>query len=191
MIMARKDSLDLITQALFDSSVQLSEADTALMERLRDAYTFWIEKPTLSNLQMRDYLMVKYKYSRQQALNDLSKVTLVLGNVSIASKEFFRYKVNAILDKAMAAAESGNDLKAKALVKIAEGYVKNNRTDQDDGEKIPYDQIVPKDWSFTVDPSVAGVKPVPGIKELSEKLQRKYAEDIDIDTDFVEIPENE
>lgn len=188
--MSRKDSLDLISQALFDPSVQLSEADAALMERLRDAYTFWLEKPTLTDLQMRDYMMTSHGLSRQQALNDLSKVKLVLGNVTIASKEFFRHKVNDILDKAFAAALSGQEKKAKALVEIAKGFICNNRTDEDDGEKIPFDQIVPKDWSFTVDPRAAGVKPVPGIKEKAEKLRQKYIEDIEITTDFEEIPDD-
>lgn len=177
--MARKDSLDLISQALFDSSVQLSEADLALMERLRDSYTFWLEKPTLTDTQMRDYIMTTHGLSRQQALNDLSRVKLLLGNVSIASKEFFRHKVNDILDKAFAAASSGQEKKAKALVKIAEGFISNNRTDQDDGEKLPFGDIVPKDLSFSIDPSVAGVKPVPGIEEKVAKLRKKYLDDIE------------
>lgn len=188
--MGRKDPMDNISLALFDASVELSEADHALMLRLRDAYTVWIDKPTMSDLQMRDYLMVTNHYSRQQASNDISRVKILLGNVTVASKEFFRHKVNTILDKAFIAAEAGNDRQAKVLAKIAEGFQNNNRTNEDDGDQIPYDQIVPRDWSFSVDPTVAGVKLIPGIKEKAERLRKKYEDDFEIETPYEEITDD-
>lgn len=179
--MSRNDSLDLISKALFDDSVQLSEADQLMLLRLKDAYTFWLDKPLLSDSDIRDYLMVKYDLSKPQALNDLYRVKILLGNVTNASKEFMRHKVNTLMDEAYAAANAGFDKKAKALAKIAEIIIANNRTDQDDGEKLPFDQIVPKDYSYTLDPSIVGVKPDPSIKKKAESLYQKYAEDIEVE----------
>lgn len=180
--MARNDSLDLITKALFDSSIELSGADQVLIARLRNVYTFWLEKPTLTDVKIRDYLIANFGISKSQAYQDIAAIKMVLGNVPTASKEFYRYKANFILDEAHAAATAGNDKKAKALTKIAEAIVYNNRCNEDDGEKIPYDEIVPKDPSFSTDPTVAGVKPIPGAREKAMELLKKYSDEIEIDT---------
>lgn len=182
--MARADSMDLIVQALFDNTVQLPEADQQLLVRLRNVYTFWLEKPTLSDMKIRDYLIANFNISKSQAYKDIAQIKMVLGNVPVATKEFFRYKANAILDQAHDAAMAGNEKKAKALTKIAEAIAYNNRTNEDDGEKIPFDEIVPKDLSFSLNPEDAGVKAVPGIRDKAKKLFEKYAEDIELDTAF-------
>lgn len=191
--MARSDSLELITQALFDAEKKqsLSVADLELLERVRDAYTFWLEKPTLTDTNIRDYLMANHAISKSQAYNDISIIKAVLGHVPTATKEFYRYKANHILDQAHAAAMAGNDNKAKALTKIAEAIAYNNRTNEDDGEKLPFHEIVPKDLSFTLDPSAAGIKPVEGLREKSKRLFEKYKEEIELDTtNYVEYEED-
>lgn len=183
--MARSDTMDIIVKAMFDTSVDLCESDRITLERLRDAYTFWLDKPTLTDTKIRDYLMVNHHISKSQAYTDIAHIKMVLGNVPVATKEFYRYKANYILDEAHAAAQSGDDRKAKALTKIAEAIVYNNRTNEDDGEKIPFDQIVPRDLSFSIDPSIAGVKPIPGMREKAMALAKKYSEEIELDlTDY-------
>lgn len=190
--MARQDTFDLITQALFsiEKRNELSEGDLKILERLRDVYTLWLDKPTLKDTDIRDYIMVNYDSTKSAAYTDIALLKTVLGNVPVANKEFYRYKANYILDQAHAAAVAGNDRKAKVLAKIAEGIAYNNRTNEDDGEKLPFDQIIPKDLSFSIDPSVAGVKPVKGIRETAEKLFKKYDGEIELDisnyTDFDE-----
>lgn len=188
--MARNDSLDLVVRAMFDSSVVLTEKDQQMMVRLRDVYTFWLSKPTLTDSNIRDYLMVNFGLSRSQAYNDIAHIKMVLGNVPVANKEFFRYKANHILDEAHNAAMAGNEKKAKALTKIAEAIAYNNRTNEDDGEKMPFDEIVPKDLSFTIDPTVAGVKVIPGMREKAMKLFEKYAEDIELDVTSYDAEED-
>ena len=183
--MARNDTIDIIVRAMFDASVKLSDSDRMTLERLRDTYTFWLEKPTLTDIKIRDYLMVNHRVSKSQAYTDIAHIKMVLGNVPVATKEFYRYKANFILDEAHTAAQAGDDKKAKALTKIAEAIVYNNRTNEDDGEKMPFDQIVPRDLSFSIDPSIAGVKPIPGMREKAIALAKKYSEEIELDlTDY-------
>ena len=180
----RNDRLEVVYEALFSPEEQqkLSEGDRAMIERLQDAYTTWISKPVMSDIAIRDYLMTKHSLSRSQAYKDIAIIKVLLGNVPLATKEFFRHKANFILDEAYAAATAGNDKKAKALTKIAEAIVYNNRTNEDDGEKYPWDKIVPKDASFSINPEDAGVQSVRGISEKAKKLKEKYEEDFEIIT---------
>ncbi len=180
--MPRTDTLDLIHKAMFtDQEVALSEADQHLLQRIKSGYAIWVDKPHLSDREMRDYLMVTFHQERNQALKDISYIKLLLGNVTNASKEFFRYKVNYLLDQATTAAMAGNERKAKSLVKVAEVFVKNNRTDIDEGEKLPFDKIVISDWSFSVDPAVVGVSVKPGTLERAKKLKQKYLDELGIE----------
>ena len=182
--MARDNTLELITDALFNNEKRLllTVTESATLERIRDVYTFWLEKPTFTDTNIRDYLMVNFSISKSQAYRDIGMLKTVLGNVPTASKEFHRYKVNHILDEAHAAAIAGNDHKAKALTKVAEIYAYNNRTNEDDGDKLPFGDIIPRDVSFTLDPTAAGVIAVPGLREKADKLYNKYKEEIELDT---------
>ncbi len=189
--MGRNDSMDIIVKAMFDQSVELTETQQLLLSRIRDVYTFWLSKPTLTDSKIRDYLMANFNISKSQAYNDIALVKMVLGNVPVATKEFFRYKANHILDEAHAAAMAGNDKKAKALTKIAEAIAYNNRTNEDDGEKMPFDEIVPKDLSFTIDPTVAGVKTIPGMREKAMKLLKKYSDEIELDVSHYDEAEED
>lgn len=185
--MSKRDTLDIISQALMDPSVELNAEEMVIVARLRDTYTFWLGKPTLTDTNIRDYLMANFKVSKMQAYRDLANIKLILGNIPVATKEFYRYKANHILDEAHSAAMAGNDKRAKALTKIAEAIAYNNRTNEDDGEKLPFDKIIPQDLSFSVDPEVAGVKRIPGVADKAKKVLAKYEDDIELNyTDYEE-----
>ena len=82
--------------------------------------------------------------------------------------------------------------KAKALQKIAESYIKNNRCDADDGERLPWEEIKPKDWSFSVDPAVAGVKVDPKLRERAAALKKKYLQEADAEeVEATVVPEDQ
>lgn len=181
--MARKDTLDIINAALFDKEKQdkLAPADRELLERIQTTYSFWLDKPTLTDANIRDYIMVNFGLSRSKAYEQISLLKMLLGSVPQASKEFYRYKANYILDQAHAAAIAGNDRKAKALTKIAEAIAYNNRTNEQEDVGLPFDEIVPKDQSFTTDPAVLGIVPQPGLREKANRLLKKYEEDFELD----------
>lgn len=190
--MARTERYDLFMRAILDDNVPLTEAERAELRRLKDAYTYWLDKPLLSEKDIRDYLMAQHGLKKSQAYDDLVFIKLLLGNVSVAAKNWWRYKVNAILDQAVKAAEAGDTAKAKALEKIAECYVKNNRCDADDGERLPWEEIKPKDWSFSVDPAVAGVKPDPQLRARAAALKKKYLQEADAEeVEAAVVPEDQ
>lgn len=185
--MPRNNAFELIEQHLFDPDEKLSSADKAMAARLKDIYTYWLAHPDLSDARMAAYARAHYKVSRQQSYNDIGKVKTLLGNVPVAHKNWIQNKVNSLLDEAAAAARAGDHSKAKSLTKIAEAFIKNNRLEQDDGEKIPYDDIVIGDLVVSGNPELVGVKPIPGILDKARALEKKYNEDVDRDEAAVSV----
>lgn len=174
------ETLDLMARKMEDDSIVLSAPQQAHFERLHDAYTHWLSNPLLSDNRMRDYMMAMHGISTNQAYRDLALIKLLFGSVALANKEQMRYKANYLYDAAAAAAAlAGNDKKAKALTKIADGIVKNNRLEDNEGEGLPWEDIVPVDMSLTVDPTVIGIIPEKNIKAKAAKLLKQYTEDID------------
>lgn len=173
------EMLDLIFAKMEDESIALTAQQQIRFERLTNAYTHWLSNPLLPDNRMRDYIMAMYGVTARIAYQDIAIIKALYGKVPLANKEQQRHKANHLYDMAAAAAIAGNDTKAKALTKIADGIVKNNRLDENDGEEFPWEEIIPKDMSLTVDPSVIGIEPVPNIQAKAAKLLKQYTEDID------------
>lgn len=184
------ETLDLMTRKMENDSIVLSKPQQEHFDRLRDGYTHWLSNPLLSDNRLRDYLIATHGISTNQAYRDIALIKMLFGSVAVANKEQMRYKANYLYDLAAAAASAGNFNKAKALTKIADGIVKNNRLEESEGEDFPWDEIVPADMSLSVDPSVIGIEPVPGVQEKARKLLKQYTEDID-GPDVIVIPDGE
>jgi len=77
---------------------------------------------------------------------------------------------------------------AEAKIKAAKALVAIHKLDKDEGEPMPWEDIVPHDWEATSDPSVIGLKPIANIEEKIKKLKKKYSQDIEIvDTNYEDI----
>jgi hypothetical protein len=178
-----EDKVDMLAAAMEDESKQaeLCDRDREHLKRLKDIYAYWLDHPMLTDLRVRDYIMTTQGQNKMQAYRDLYLVKLLLGNAPKANKEFMRYRSNYLYEMAAAAAIAGNDSKAKALTKIADGIVKANQLDVPEGEDYPFEEIVPKDYSFSVDPTVIGITPEPDVKTKAMRLLKQYAEEIDAD----------
>ena len=62
-----------------------------------------------------------------------------------------------------------------------------NQLDEPEGEDFPWDEIVPKDYSFTVDPRVIGIEPEQDIEAKSRRLLKQYTQELD--QDIMEVPD--
>lgn len=173
--------LDLFFAKMEDSSLVLTEPQQQRYDRLYDTYTHWLQNPILPDNRVRDYIVANYGVTKMTAYQDIAIIKCLFGSVQVSHKEMQRVKANHLFDMAAAAAVAGNTEKAKTLTKIAEGIVKANRLDDAEKDEVIWTDIVPKDFSLTVDPSVIGIEPVPGIKEKAEKLLKRYTADIDGD----------
>ncbi len=185
--MPRRNSMDLIKSHLFsddDDFQKLSKSDQQLLIQIRDCYTVWINNPTYTNVQMRDYLMHSYKIDQQKAYSIISKTTMVLGSVEIASKNWIKFVIKDILQKAFLLAEKDQLKKAEIYTKIAQTWAKAFNTASDDGEvlnakeKLHIDNVI-----IVSNPSDIGI--VLNGKERKDirTMMKKY----DIPADIIDI----
>ena len=177
------DILDAFTKAIENPNFKLPPQSAVRLERLKKIFARWMENPMIPTEQMRDYITTQFGVGKDVAYSDMNLVVRLFGSAPKAEKEFQRARANRLLEKATAAALAGDDKQAKSLTKIAEVIIKANQLDQPDGEEYKWDQIVPVDESFSVDPEIIGIKKVPGIEEKARKLLAHYTseiEDVDI-----------
>jgi len=154
--------------------------------RFRFAFSRLLENPSLQDKKLRDDLMNEFKISETQAYRDIADIKIFLPNFKAAGKEWIRYVVNEELKEAISDAKESGQLRER--VEAIKALGKYNRLDQDDGEEIPWDQIIPVSIEPTTDPSVLNVKPIPNLEEEIKKLYEKYKAEIEIeDIDYQEI----
>lgn len=178
-LITNPETLDLYFAKLEDDSLVLDDRQQERFDRLSDGYYHWLSNPMLPETRMRDYLMSRHGVTSRIAYQDIAVIKAIFGHVPMAHKEQMRIKANHLFDMAAAAAMAGNDAKARALTKIAEGIAKVNHLDENEGEENNWEDIVPRDFSLSVDPRVIGIEPVPGILDKAQKLLRRYTQDVD------------
>lgn len=192
--MPRRNSMDLIKSHLFsddDDFQKLSKSDQQLLIQIRDCYTVWINNPTYTNVQMRDYLMHSYKIDQQKAYSIISKTTMVLGSVEIASKNWIKFVIKDILQKAFLLAEKDQLKKAEIYTKIAQTWAKAFNTASDDGEVLNVkEKLHINNVTIISNPSDIGI--VLNGKERNDiqKMMKKYGISADIiDIEPIDIEE--
>lgn len=183
-----KDSLlEKLHEHLFDETdslpVHLDKDEQEIAIRIRDTFTKMIDCPYLSDASIITYMTDTFGISKTTAYRDLNRTKLLLGNVRSASKEFQRYRANEMVLKGYEMAKDAKTnievKQALALIRAGEALVKINKLDKDEGESVPWDDIVPAELQSSDDVSV-----IPGYtrkyktrEELvayQEKLRKKY-----------------
>ena len=178
--MNKRDIVDRFSDALENHNMdKLKESDVVRLNRLKAAQAYRLEHPALTVIQLRNYLTTQFDITIQQAYNDISLLNSTFGNLTTAEKNYQRYAANHVIRLGVAAAMAGDYRKARALKGLADSLVKANNLKEEEGEQMPWDEIIPKDESFSVDPEVIGIKKVPGIVDKAEKLLKQYTNDID------------
>ena len=151
---------------------QFTDKQLVIKKRYSTAFSYWIDKPTLSDKKVASFIVNEFGISPIQAYRDLIKVKILLGNVRNASKEWQRFKVIAMLDRAYELAERTKD--PKSIILAADKLGKYTMLDKEDIQKIPYDEIVPQNWEITGDVTVMGLKPIDDLEAKQKKMREKY-----------------
>ena len=141
-------------------------------ERYANVFAYWIDKPTLSDKKVVQYMTSTFNIKRSQAYRDLHQIKILLGNVRNAAKEWQRYKLIAMIDKAYEIAERKHDV--KGMVMAANTLGKYTQLDKEEKTKLPFDEIIPPSWEITGDVTVLGVKKIENLKERQSKMREKY-----------------
>ncbi|MEI7597281.1 MAG: hypothetical protein WCK02_16145 [Bacteroidota bacterium] len=143
----------------------------------RAAFTYWLEKPELSDNKIIEFLNVHYSLNRIQANHIVFALKSILGNVRNASKEWQRYTLIEMAKKIWVIAEVQQDVKGMAMAANLLGkYTKLDKNEQDE---IPYDQIIPPSFEPSADISVLDERlKIPNLEEKRAKLRNKYKADL-------------
>lgn len=159
--------------------------------RYRAAFTKWLSEPHLRDVQMIHYLITEFDLSERQAYRDLPMVKSLIGNVTIAGKEFQRHRANEMILKgyeiAKDAASNMEVKQAMAMIRAGEALVKVHKLDKNDLDVRPFDDIIPLELEPSTDVSVIGRKKIDNLDELKRKLRKKYGGEPIQDVDYTEV----
>jgi len=113
-------------------------------------------------------------------------VNTLLPELSEKSRDFHRWRYNKMIMETYQMAKARKD--TKTMERAATSYGKLNKVDAEDVQAVPFHLIVVQPFTATDDPTVLGIKPIPGIEDKIKAMLDKYsAETLDIeDVDFDE-----
>ena len=154
--------------------------------RLRDLYSFWLQHPRIKDKEIVLKLQQDYKLGKSQAYTDLSILKLLLGEFQKTSKDYHRYRFLEMINEAYEVGRINKD--AKDMAEAADKYAKYTQLDKEDEINFDYDKIAVQAFVPTDDPSVAGFKPVPNLREVIRNTIKKYEKECEY-IEFVEVEE--
>lgn len=183
--------IDTAREHLFADALDMQRAGLPLATqehifRLRDLYNFWLQHPRIKDKEIILKLQQDYKLGKSQAYSDLSILKLLLGEFQKTSKDYHRYRFIEMINEAYEVARVNKD--AKAMATAADKYAKYTQLDKEDEINFDYDKIAVQAFVPTDDPSVAGFKPVPNLREVIRNTIKKYEKECEY-IEFVEVEE--
>ena len=151
----------------------LTPKEQEIQSRYKAIFTLWLNKPEMRESEIVKWVKKSYNLGDTSALRDVTNVKLILGNVRNASKEWQRYMVIDMLKRAFEIAKAQKDPKAMAIA--ADKLGKYTKLDQDEGEPMPWDQIIPPTFEPTGNIEVLDASLVDSdIEEKRAKLRAKF-----------------
>ncbi len=183
-------TLDLCRQHLFtaeaDIAAQFGEAAAERVMRVRDMYMWRLANPDAKDRQFVDEFKSRYPMGKNAAQEYLRIVNTLLPELSENSRDFHRWRYNEMIMETYQMAKARKD--TKTMERAATSYGKLNKVDAEDVQAVPFHLIVVQPFVPTDDPTVLGIKPIPGIEDKIKAMLDKYsAETLDIeDVDFEE-----
>lgn len=193
--MSRKNNLDKFQEVMFADKMDishLSPVEQMQVVRYRFAFTQCLESPSIADNVLRDQLISEFGISQSQAYRDIANIKIILPNIKAAGKEWIRYIVTEELKEAIREAKLAGPEFLKERIMAIDKLGKYNKLDQDEGEELPWDDIVPIPIEPTSDITVLGLgaKPLENPEEEIRKLYEKYKGDIEIeDVEYQDLNE--
>lgn len=169
----------------------LPEATQRHLVRLRDIYNYWLQFPLTKDRDLVAHIQSAYQLQASQAYADLRLVKALLGDLQKSTKEYHRYRFIEMINAAYEMARVKRD--TKSMVAAADKYAKYTQLDKEDLVDRGFDKIMIQPFKPTDDPSVAGFKPVPNIREkIQKKIASYWNEEVqDVEYEPVELNEDE
>lgn len=157
------------------------------LERLRDIYNYWLTFPSKRDRDIVAELRSRYGLGDTVAREDLRLIKSLLGDFQRVSKDYMRYRVTTMLERAYEKAEaSGNTRDMIAAAKVLKEV---HRLDKDDERANVLDKLVPIRLLFTDDPAVIGLSRMPDYRNRIKAVKERYWVEATQDVDFEDIDE--
>ena len=189
--MPNPSTLEICKAHLFSSTEDImaqfnSDAVVERVLRVRDLYMWRLSNPDSSDRDFISEFKSRYPMGKNAAQEYLRIVNALLPMLSEKSREFHRWRYNEMIMEAYQMAKARKD--TKTMERAATSYGKLNKVDAEDVQAVPFHLIVVQPFVATDDPSVLGIKPIPGIENKIKAMLDKYsAETLDIeDVEFEE-----
>lgn len=167
--------LEKIERALFakpGEKPELTPKDVEIKARYEKAFTYWLQNPHLADRQIINHMVNRIGISKTQAQDDLRIIKRFLGNVTTASKEWYRHMVIEMAKQAYIMAKTKRD--PKAMILAADKIGKYVKLDKDELESIPWERINPPNFEPSPDVAIINIEPRKDIERFRESLRRKY-----------------
>lgn len=168
---------------------KLVPEDTILrVERLRELSAYWRSYPQTSPKELVNRCMQLFHVGKSQAYDDIHILKILIGNLEATTKEFARWRANQMIEEDRLAARRDGDW--RAVASMQKNYIINNQTDKEDTPDKAFEKIVPLQIEPTDDPSVLGIKAPKNLRQLRDKLIRRYSKDEEYD-DYTDVTNEE
>lgn len=155
------------------------------LERLRDIYNYWLAFPSKRDRDIVAELRYRYGIGDTVAREDLRLIKTLLGDFQRVSKEYIRYRVTQMCERAYEKAEAAND--PRNMVAAAKELAKAHKLDKEDERASIIDRVVPVVLSFTDDPTVIGISRMPDFREKIKAAKDRYWAEATEEVDYEEI----
>lgn len=156
------------------------------VERLRELSAYWRSYPSTSPKELVARCVQMFKVGKSQAYDDIHLLKILIGNLEATTKEFARWRANQMIEEDRLAARRDGDW--RAVASMQKNYIINNQTDKEDTPDKAFERIVPLVLEPTDDPSVLGIKAPKNLRQLRDKLIRRYTKDLEFD-DYEDVTE--
>lgn len=198
--MAKKEdtTYDKIERSLYrdieDTNNSLTEREQAIRKRMMLCVSMKMESPLIEDTKIVEFLMhgcggAAERVSQSQAYRDVGMLNRLVGNISLAAKNWYRYQIVEGAKAAYNLAMDRGDAKgaAAALDKIG----KYTQCDKDDN-KFDFSKMIPPSFEPSDEITLLdGIEPIDDLENRRKEL-RALAGGIKIDaedTTFTEIKE--
>jgi hypothetical protein len=183
----RDENFEMIVNNMFLPVGQrkpLTENQEKLLQEVTDCYNLQLQKPMISKVNLRNYLINKYQCSQIQAYKIIQYAATALGNVNSSHKNWVRQRIEFLCEAAYIATEAKDFKKSESLTKIANVLAKAFATNLDEGELINAQRYLEIDKvNIVIDPAAIGINISPvSQKEIDKQLRKYQFEDVDYET---------
>lgn len=156
------------------------------VERLRELSAYWRSYPSTSAKELVTRCEQLFRVGKSQAYDDIHILKILIGNLEATTKEFARWRANQMIEEDRMAARRDGDW--RAVASMQKNYIINNQTDKEDTPDKAFERIVPLVLEPTDDPSVLGIKAPKNLRQLRDKLIRRFTRDSEFD-DYEDVTE--